>query len=235
MLISFIYVYSYIYLCVHTWMNMYHDFWLSEDNLQELVLSFYCLSLGDPILVTKPGGRPYPVSHLSGLTLACLTSGKLDAIIILPQVRNPHSNFIQKLSLFLLSLWLGNWRTSYRFAADAVVFSFTFTLLGVIRLGCEFGEIFHHCLFKNFLSILPSLPSFCVPITCTCHHVQWHHRSSLFSPMFLHQRFSLCFWGYHVSVEVIPSAEILQLSTNEPIKGILRFCEVDFDHHCFFL
>lgn len=99
--------------------------------------------------------------------------------------------------------------TSYRFVADAVVFSFTFMLFGVMILGCEFGEVFHHYHFKHFLSILPSLP-FVFP-----SHARATMCNYIIAPHYFLPRLFLCgffFFGCHVTVEIIPSAE-------NPLKG----------------
>lgn len=76
-----------------------------EDNLQDSVLSFHCVGSGDPILLIKLGVKHLSsVRHLSGLTLPCMVSGKLDAILHSPTGKELHSNFIQKFLSSLLSL-----------------------------------------------------------------------------------------------------------------------------------
>lgn len=168
MLMSFIYVSLCIYLCVHTWVLMCHDFWILEDNLQESALSFQCVGPGDPALVIKLGTKYlYSLSHPSGLTLSPITSGKLDVILHSATGKEsaPPPNFIQKFSLSLLSLWLGNIMTRYSSLLLLLFSVFTFILF-----GCKIGEFFHHYCFKHFLSILPSLSSFHVPITYILHY-----------------------------------------------------------------
>lgn len=51
---------------MHTCMHVTVCVWRSEDNLQELVLSFHCVGSGDQTQVVRPGSkRVYPQSWLA--------------------------------------------------------------------------------------------------------------------------------------------------------------------------